>query len=151
MVDSSYTTTAICVGLLTALCISLRGAVDRYFIKNLGFTSLQYNLDSYLVSVIFFFIVLTTQSIQACTFPYTLGAVLWATLFAMFSLMGTSSMSAAFSAEGSKGGPIESIGSLKALIPLVLDLAIYKVVPTYMQLLGIMFTLLGALTISCMK
>ena len=151
IIDASYTTTAILVGLFTALSISLRGATDRYFINKVGFTSLQYNLDAYLIMSICFIIALTAQFVQACQFPYTYGAVLWATLFSVFSVVGTCSLTAAFSSPGSKGGAIQSIDSIKVMVPLILDLAIYKVIPTYMQLMGIFCTIVGALVISCMK
>ena len=106
-------------------------------------------MEGYFVLTVIFGTALLAQSISLGYFPYALSEVLWSLLASVLSMTGSICVTIAF--QSGNGGSVQAIDSLKMLVPLILDLLFFKVVPTAMQLVGIIFSIAGALVISCMK
>ena len=70
--------------------------MQRYYIKTVGFTSIQFNMEGYLVTSIIFGTALLIQALVLGTFPYSFAQVMWALLAAFLSASGAICITEAF-------------------------------------------------------
>ena len=116
---------AIFYACFSGFLIGLNGLIMRYFVKQVGYTALQLNIDSFMLCGIYLFTRQVLSNNEFTTWDYAEGV-----LSALLSMGGVVSLTKAFNC--GKGGPIQAIDSLKSLIPLFLNLFIRNVVPSWL-------------------
>lgn len=120
-----------------AFCYAINALIMKHFIKEVGFTPIQLNLDGFFVCSIYMaFCFFTTSTV------YTMQDILLVCFSSVLSLIGVTSLTIALTT--GKAGPIYSIDSLKSLIPLFLNIIFDKNYPTSLQYLGIFLGIAGA-------
>ena len=92
----------------------------KHYVQKFKFDVIQLNLDGYLICAI---ILMTGYFVEGPS-AYSIADVLKAVAASVLSLIGTASMTKAFTT--GKGGPIQAIDSLKVLVPLLMNIILHS-------------------------